>query len=139
MASVLTDTDALREFVQCEVGQPFAWGRTDCVSLVLRGLAAMGTPAPSVCWGSRREALQVYRATGGPVQFFREAGWTRASVSHAVTGDLVVVPRVNAVDGFPGFGLAYKRGYLSSSLERGVHLTPLARAGGLAYVLKVPS
>lgn len=127
----------LAEFAQDEEGRAFRWGETDCVSLVLRGLALIGTPVPTPTWLSYREARTVYRQTGGLVQWLREAGWTPRGLSVAHAGDVIVLPRVNP-DGFPGVGLCLHRSYLSSSLERGVHRTPVTRAGGRAYALRAP-
>lgn len=138
MASdVMARVHGIREFVQCEEGRPFLWGESDCVSLVLRGLALLGHDVPDPTWSTRREGLREYKATGGLVQHLRQTGWSRVALSHVEAGDVVVLPRTNP-DGFPGVGLVVGRAYLSSSMERGVHVTPCDRAGGLAYGLRAP-
>lgn len=134
MAAHVAVRSAVAEFAQCERGRPFLWGSTDCVSLVLRGLTYTGHLVPAPTWTDVSGALREYRATGGLVQYLRESGWRKVSLSHVSAGDVVVLPRTNP-DGFPGVGLVVGATYLSSDAERGVHVTTIGRAGGLAYGL----
>ncbi len=74
------------------VGQPFAWGVTDCASITRRALAAMFghdvTQLPA--WNSPRELLEVRERHGAPADILRGLGAQERALTFLRVGDVVV-------------------------------------------------
>lgn len=130
----------LQGYVAGVLGQPWLWGGTDCVSLLRGALRAhrgsdVFSEAPA-WYTDERTAVEVLRATGGPIQWLRERGWSEVQLSGAQTGDVVVEPQRQAA-GMPSVGMVLPSGvFLSSSQETGPVLRALFGAQGAAYVLR---
>jgi hypothetical protein len=78
-----------------QVGKPFVWGETDCVSL-LRGLMRClygKTYGPALEYHTLREALNVEEQTGGARKVVLDLEPTVLPLSYASTGDVLIDQR----------------------------------------------
>lgn len=84
--------NALRAFADRVVGRPFAWGDTDCGSIVRRAVESMYHPAPDwhvLAYHNRREARQVLSMWAGDHGLRAWCGATVIPVEQAVDGDVI--------------------------------------------------
>lgn len=108
-------------------GREFAWGETDCASLVAGALEALYEEPPVDAslaeYSSREEALRRHAETGGVEAVLREAGAEEVGLNFARDGDVLLgLPR----DGeLPGAAVVVEATYLVASEEEGVVRRPL--------------
>jgi hypothetical protein len=92
---ILNWDNAAVHWAIAQVGKPFAWGETDCVSL-LRGMLAeiYGEPIGSNhSYADLPSALAVTKLTGGPRQVLWQLGAdTLPGLPYANTGDVLIAP-----------------------------------------------
>ena len=101
----------------------FEWGRTDCGSLVRRGLELVwGEPilgGPD--YWSIASAEDTMKTLGEAATFFESQGAASELLSRASGGDVVIRPGID--DGLPRLGLfLYPEGVLTSDPEHGPHV-----------------
>ena len=86
---------ALVRYANEQTGRPFAYGETDCGSLVVGALAVMYTepPLPSPRYGDLRQALHIVAGLeDGVVGVMAHAGARTLTARYAQAGDVVVWP-----------------------------------------------
>jgi hypothetical protein len=115
----------LVEFVRLMNGQPFEWGRTDCATLVRRGLKTefgedvwkghVGT------WKTKRGALGVSGRTDYE-DALRASGATEVGIHYAWSGDVALASREDDHGMFSTGLLVPTRKVLTSTPETGVVL-----------------
>ena len=101
----------------------FEWGRTDCGSLVRRGLELVfGEPVLELAgYASELEAERTMKQLGEAATFFESQGAASELLSRASGGDVVIRPGID--DGLPRLGLfLYPEGVLTSDPEHGPHV-----------------
>lgn len=110
-------------WARAEIGKPFAWGETNCVSLALRALDVqcgsdlseryrrnMSSERRAVAWVARN-------GLAGLVQKFVAEGCVEIAPSFIQAGDIALVE----IPGNIGASIYLGRNFLSSSVARGVH------------------
>lgn len=117
-----------------QVGKPFVWGETDCVSL-MRQMAEIinGEPFGTHRYTSLRGALDVQEATGGICQALRDAGAVEIRRSYATTGDVIVADD----EPFPAVLLVITDKALFADHDQGVRLIPLSSVSPDATVYRL--
>ncbi len=134
---------ALVAYADAQLGRSFAWGSTDCGSLVHGGLAAMYAVAPLLhpLYNSLKGARERFTAMGGDV-----AAWLGANGAEAVTrhymqaGDVVLLRPTRRPRGLPSLGIAPSSSRLLVCTRKAG--PQLMRAGGIpgtATVWRFPS
>jgi len=101
----------------------FEWGRTDCGSLVRRGLELVfGEPVLELAgYASELEAERTMKQLGEAATFFESQGAVNELLSRASGGDVVIRPGID--DGLPRLGLfLYPEAVLTSDPENGPHV-----------------
>jgi hypothetical protein len=86
-------------------------------------------------YSSAKDALAVYKDTGGLETLLEESGFRRNSVSNGAQGDIVVIPKVGKT--IPGYGVLAGSGkYITSSRDNGTLIESLGSIEGPAYVMQ---
>ena len=101
----------------------FEWGRTDCGSLVRRGLELVfGEPVLELAgYASELEAERTMKQLGEAATVFESQGAASELLSRASGGDVVIRPGID--DGLPRLGLfLYPEAVLTSDPENGPHV-----------------
>lgn len=110
------------------LGRPYAWGSTDCGSLVRGAVEVMyGTDPlpPGLAWDGPRTAAEALRATGGLTALLGDLGARSVALRAIQTGDVLVRP---LDDDHPArLGVAVAGMVLLSDPESGVRAAPLKR------------
>lgn len=86
---------ALLEWAERQLGRPFAWGTTDCTTLLHDGLAVMygGPVGPEIpAYDTLAGATRVLKQLGGAVPQLLQMGAERVGPGFARSGDVVVIP-----------------------------------------------
>lgn len=114
-------------------GQPFVWGKTDCVSLAREALRAVfgEDPAPGLAYGSLREAVAVIEERGLEERL-RDAGLVlvEGGPNFAQNADLVVGTDPDT-PAFPAVAIHVAGRWVVTSPERGVEVGPATPSWGL--------
>jgi len=116
----------LVEWAALQVGQPFAWGKTDCATLARSALReCFGEDvAPEVpTWSTKKEAMRVLKQHQ-PLQILESLGAEQKSIAFARAGDIVSLPSDDA--GELALGVWIDGACLVSSKKAGVQLVPAA-------------
>ena len=97
---------ALADWAQAQIGQPFAWGETDCGTLVRKGLELVfgqpvleGVPA----YSSETEAALAMQELGSAGAYFERLGLELVDAPRGRSSDIVVRPGRD--DNIPRLGL----------------------------------
>lgn len=107
---------ALIEFAERVHGAAFAWGRTDCWSLVRRAIRAAGLPIEYPPYHDETEALRALRRWH-PDRTLDLLGAQRIDPMDAVTGDVLA----GHAGSWPAYHVVIGRQVLSSTFD-GPHL-----------------
>lgn len=118
------------------LGRPFAWGTTDCASLVHRALVVMYGPAITSRlpkrWRTKVAALRLAKLTTAE-KCLGELEALEVPAAFARNGDIVVMP---ADGGHPaGMGVVVASAVVTSTPAGGVHAYPVPPT---ATVFRVP-
>lgn len=111
----------LLQWAESMNGKPFAWGETDCGSLVrsamqnIYGVDAFGGVGR---YSTRAAALKRQSETGGVYAALTAAGWSEIPLPFAQQGDVLIHPG----DGMPGAGVVVARQVLITNPDHGVQL-----------------
>jgi hypothetical protein len=109
-------------FARQEIGKPFAWGETNCVSLALRaidvqcGTDLAGQNCKRMSTERRAMAWVARNGLSGLVQRLRDEGVIEIALSFIQTGDIALVEMAGNI----GASVYLGRNYLSSSSDLGV-------------------
>lgn len=84
----------LVEWAQLRLNRAFAWGETDCATLVREAVQVMtGRPfATDIAYRSITGAARTWLRTGGTAAYLRHAGLTPVPLVEMRHGDIMVVP-----------------------------------------------
>ena len=84
----------LLAWADAQIGQPFAWGVTDCHALALRAFEAMHGCFPDQIpeWSSEREALALLVSGWGPLEALPRLGAVPIPHDYWQRGDVIVEP-----------------------------------------------
>lgn len=103
---------------RARVGEPFAWGTSDCAALVRWAMTLMWGEElwPDLpTWSSVAEAARVVRDHGTVAQLLAVQGYRRVERWHVQTGDIVVDPE--AFGGLGSAGIVLNGTHLLSTEE----------------------
>ena len=125
MTPVLNYDQALTLWAIDVVGAPFAWGKTDCASLVRRAMKVVF--ARDVFRGKVRtyrsgmEAFRVLHSLGGYAGALETAGFRRVRPGKWLSGDVIVLPRSARSDGPGPIGVIINHKLLTADHHQGVY------------------
>lgn len=109
------------------LGEPFEWGRTDCVSLARGALEAMYEDPPVPTLGPDYEtadgARRAHVETDGPEAVLRAGGAEEVGLGFARDGDMLI--GVEEAGGIEGVAVVVESYYVVASEEEGVLRRPL--------------
>lgn len=119
----------LHEWALSVAGQPFAWGKTDCGSLVRQAFALMyGRELVELpIWGTEHGAMRALAETGGVERVLRELDAVEVPRSFAQQGD--VFCEADGGHGVASAAVLVGGDWICSDHERGVYRLPLRSAG----------
>jgi hypothetical protein len=124
-----------------QVGKPFVWGETDCVSLLRRMLAVMyGEPVgPPLAYHSLNSAIDVSRELGGVRKVLTDLGAVPLDlIAYANTGDVLVDVRRAGDDPFEPVLPVITDKFLFTEPDGLVQLLPLHAAPLEAVPYRLP-
>lgn len=131
---------ALTRWAGEQVGRPFAWGETDCASLVRGALAAMyGEDLVDLPpWTSARAAARALAAVGSVPAALAQLGAEEIPRAFLTQGDLAYEPRVPAGELAGSLFVAVAGRLLSSRLDGIVELIALSALPATALCYRMP-
>jgi hypothetical protein len=114
----MTTSVALMEWAERQLGQPFAWGLTDCATLAIRGVELQTGRAlgDGYVWASEAEARRVAEAEL-PSSVLAAHGMVEVDPGFQRCGDVILIPHADWPE---CCHLCLGRYSLTSTLDHGV-------------------
>lgn len=130
----------LHAWSQTVKGQPFAWGKTDCATLVRQALFEMfgAEVVPQLPrWDSATAALRVLREYGPPGKILLDAGAELTTLPFMRAGDIVVADSPEEDSGGVGLFVVLDGTAVLGSWRTGVWVATVPDLQGSVYSLWV--